>query len=92
MTFDSPIRFCCAADESEAATSGENMMSLILKVSRSQRVRTVVRVKSDKRLSVNGHIIRWKGRKEVKSMEYSQDTFDRNTPFLHVRISTRHSE
>lgn len=65
MTFDSPIRFCCAADESEAATSGENMMSLILKVNGSQRVKTVVRVKSDKRLSVNGHIIRWKARKEV---------------------------
>lgn len=30
MTFDSPIRFCCAADESDAATSGEKMISLIL--------------------------------------------------------------
>jgi hypothetical protein len=27
MTLDSPSRFCCAADESEAETSGEKMMS-----------------------------------------------------------------
>ncbi len=30
MTFDSPIRFCCAADDSDVATSGEKMISLIL--------------------------------------------------------------
>jgi hypothetical protein len=29
MTLDSPIRFCCAAEEREAETSGLNMMSLM---------------------------------------------------------------
>ena len=40
MTLDSPIRFCCAAEESEAATSAEKMMSLILQkwISESQGV------------------------------------------------------